>query len=166
MDSDGQLTLDDALIEEGLCYCGCGGIPAIASQTRTRWGHVQGKPVKYIQGHQHIGRRGSQSGHYKDGRSTTHHGYTIVRIDSASPYFSMAKVDASGNTGYVKEHRLVMAEYIGRPLREEEVVHHENEDRTDNSISNLRLFHSKGAHTRYHAAKRRAERQASDTAPA
>lgn len=35
-----------------LCECGCGGNPPIAKMTNRKYGHVQGKPVRFILGHQ------------------------------------------------------------------------------------------------------------------
>ena len=56
---------------------------------------------------------------------------------------------AFGN-GTVYEHVLVAEEKIGRPLKEEEVVHHMDEDKSNNSPDNIVVFKSRGAHTRFH----------------
>jgi len=55
----------------------------------------------------------------------------------------------------VLEQRLVMEEKIGRYLSEDESVHHINENREDNRISNLMLFKTRGQHTKFHHLKRK-----------
>lgn len=48
--------------------------------------------------------------------------------------------------GYVAEHRLVMAQRIGRPLLRREVVHHEDHNPRNNRLANLSLWPDNRSH--------------------
>jgi hypothetical protein len=50
--------------------------------------------------------------------------------------------------GYIMEHRLVMAQWVGRMLERSEVVNHRNHDPRDNRRDNLELYPSNGDHKR------------------
>jgi hypothetical protein len=38
-------------IDEGSCHCGCGLPAPLAKKTATKYGHVKGQPIRYINGH-------------------------------------------------------------------------------------------------------------------
>jgi hypothetical protein len=59
-------------------------------------------------------------------------------------FVAMARKD-----GYVMEHRLIVAQELGRCLLRSEVVHHINHDPQDNRLGNLMLFSSNTAHKKY-----------------
>lgn len=82
----------------------------------------------------------SGEGHWNwsTGRVVTRQGYIRVWVPSDHRFASMRPK----NQGGVLEHRLVMAETLGRPLTNRETVHHINGDRSDNRLENLQLRRS------------------------
>ena len=78
--------------------------------------------------------RGSRHGSWKGGRHWLK-GYWMVHVPFDSPFASMRSTG-----GYVLEHRLVMAQSLGRPLLSTENVHHLNGIRDDNRLENLELW--------------------------
>ena len=77
----------------------------------------------------------------------THGNYTGVKyIRCPVEFLEMARKD-----GYVMEHRILVAQAMGRRLLRSEVVHHVNHDPADNRIENLQLFVNNQAHKLYEA---------------
>lgn len=73
------------------------------------------------------------------GRQIDSDGYVLIWIPD-HPYATAH--------GYVREHRLVMENQIGRYLIPGEVVHHRDKDKQNNDPSNLELFGSNADHLR------------------
>lgn len=71
---------------------------------------------------------------WKGGRKIGSEGRIMVWVARDHPFYSMAN-----SRGYVLEHRLVMAQYLGRPLTSNELVHHLNGVPSDNRQKNLSL---------------------------
>jgi len=79
---------------------------------------------------------GINNPNWKGGICRTSHGY-------------QAKTDKK----YI--HRIVFEEYINRPLKKREIVHHIDKDRINNNISNLFLFRNLKAHLRFEFFQKR-----------
>lgn len=54
------------------------------------------------------------------------------------------------NDGYVYIHQLQAEKKLGRMLKDEECVHHVNENKYDNSIDNLMIFKTNSDHIAFH----------------
>lgn len=84
-------------------------------------------------------RSGENHGSWKGGVIKNQYGYRLVLVPPNHKFSCMRT-----STGYVLEHRLVMAETLGRPLHKYETVHHINGNREDNRPENLQV--RKGKH--------------------
>ena len=80
------------------------------------------------------------------GTGSLSHGYWKVPVPPTQRHL------VNGETSAL-EHRLVMAQHLGRPLTADESVHHRNNNRLDNRIENLELW------TRYQPSGARVEDQ-------
>jgi DNA-binding CsgD family transcriptional regulator len=80
---------------------------------------------------------GSTHGMWKGGKTKTGQGYVQAWVAADDQMAAMRS-----RSGYILEHRLVVARAIGRPLDQRETVHHINGDRQDNRLENLQLRQS------------------------
>ena len=112
-----------------LCECGCGiFIPMVNSH---------GKIARFVIYH-HI-------------KGETHPMWKGGRIDKDG-YKEIKSPNHPNRTkqNYVREHRLVMEQHLGRYLTKQEEVHHINGDKLDNRIENLQLTLDKLHRVLYH----------------
>ena len=81
-------------------------------------------------------KKGQDHPNWKGGRRI-HQGYVYLWIDGKP----------------IAEHRYVMEQHLGRPLTDDEEVHHRYENRQNNDISNLEVM-TKFEHRSHHSSKR------------
>ena len=78
--------------------------------------------------------KGENNNNWKGGKSVIKNkGYIYIRD---------IKKSKDGKVGYTFQHRIIMSEYLNRPLLENETVHHKNGIKDDNRIENLELWAS------------------------
>lgn len=84
---------------------------------------------------------------WKGGRKLDSCGYVLVKHPKSRR-----------KDGYIQEHRLIMEEFLGRELEEDEDVHHINGDKQDNRIENLSVI-KRSEHMRLHALENHMKRK-------
>ena len=104
---------------------------------RERWVRLRkGNPVSIRCNNCALQRRkGINSPSWKGGKRKRPDGYINVWVDITSPFFEMRN-----RKNYILEHRLVMAQHLGRCIKSWELVHHKNHIRDDNRLENLQLL--------------------------
>jgi hypothetical protein len=78
-----------------------------------------------------LAHKGKRSFHWKGGKHKDKWGYIQIWM----PEHPNAKM-----AGYIHEHRLVMSNFLKRPLKSYEYVHHKNGIKDDNRLENLEIL--------------------------
>jgi len=118
------------------------------SSTSFKKGHHASPNTEFKKGHISIfkGKRnfkisGQNNPQWKGGRKRHSGGYIVIRDFRYPPSISKS---------YILEHRFVMEQYLGRPIKKGEIIHHINGKRDDNRIENLKLICNVGTHRTIH----------------
>lgn len=127
----------------GYCQCGCGQKTKICTHTDKRIkNHILGRPKDFVVGH---AIRGPRNPSYKGNKRFSKEGYVMV----LSPYHPN-----KNSHGQVAEHTLVCEKELGRYLLPNEVVHHIDKNKSNNTPSNLIVFKNNTEHLLFHQKQR------------
>lgn len=86
--------------------------------------------------------RGSKNGRWNKGRILSSEGYVLIRVGVDHPL--------AFGSGYAYEHQIVWVA-AGNPLpKKNELIHHKDEDKTNNRIENLELI-TRSEHAKHHS---------------
>jgi hypothetical protein len=161
-----------------LCECGCGQPAPLAPRTRNDAGWIKGQPLQFIKGHRgkvnkicewckqpftvtysrnHVRTCSHLCGNrllwsinqYPIGHIVESQGYLRIKM----PYHPNAN-----KSGYIYYHRYIVEQHLGYILDKTYDVHHIDENKKNNDISNLVAI-KHDAHLRIHMLKRHKEKR-------
>lgn len=118
-------------IPEGYCQCGCGEKTRIPGNNDRSKGWIKGKPLRFITGHNLA--KGAEHNRYNGGltyNKIRNRWYVVCRDYTQVPFA-----------------RVVMEARLKRELRSEEIVHHKDEDSTNDDPTNLEIHIGHGMHS-------------------
>ena len=121
-----------------LCECGCECPVPIAKITRSKLGHIKGRPIRFIAGHNSKGENNPQ---WNGGKRKDKGGYVLVL---------MREHHEESVSGYAREHRLVAEKALGKTLPIGAVVHHHNGKSADNQNKNIVVCEDSAYHMLLH----------------
>lgn len=87
----------------------------------------------------------------KGGRSIASNGYVLIKVGKLH--------HLAYSNGYALEHRLVAESELGRRLLPQEIVHHRDGNRQNNSPQNLEVISDRSSHASFHLKQQWAERR-------
>ena len=123
-----------------LCRCGLlRDLPATSiTQRKYRGLCMPCSAVYYIN-------RGAKHSDWKGGLWINEHGYRFIHVNALTGRDQeLARAMITKSRPYVAEHRLVVARRLDRPLLRDELVHHRDADKQNNSDENLELVSPSG----------------------
>ena len=134
----------DTMVKVGQMYrfdiqCVCGKIRRVTVERRRDYNSFLTGICPTCNGKRHSGAKHPL---WKGGRTIDKSGYvqlhhTLLSVKEQSLFSSM-----KNHSGYIWEHRLVVARSLCRPLTKSEYVHHLNGIKDDNRLENLKLVGS------------------------
>lgn len=137
------------MANSGLCECGCGETTNIARSTNARLGHVRGEPFRFIIGHHLRANTGERNNRWKGGRIVEPRGYVKLYLPDHP---------RANSVGYVYEHIVIAERALGHPLPDGAVVHHFDENKSNNGNGNLVICQDEAYHHLLHARQRAVRR--------
>jgi hypothetical protein len=111
-------------IPYGYCHCGCGGLTTIPKNDHSVHGYTKGVPIPFIMGHNS---KGKLNPRWNGGRRMRSDGYAYLWIPD----------HPRSCKNYVMEHIVIAEKAFGKPIPLTAEIHHVNENRADNTNSNL-----------------------------
>jgi hypothetical protein len=127
-----------------MCECGCGNITNRAKQTDNKIGIKKGDYLNFLRNH-YIRKKGSESKSWKGGRNIHMGGY--IRIHEPTHKWA-------GRNGYVRETRIIIERVLGKDQPYGSVMHHFDENKSNNNHCNLVLCQDDNYHKLLHQRTR------------